>query len=192
MQWLPPTAWRRRRCRRRYRSRGRRMSAAALEGRRDRRRLLNSRAALAPLLSPSSTCRTSRQNESPGFNRGFQGRPMRFDLGVDGPRRSEANLIRPSREALKRRSTREIKPCVGWKRITSSSNARRLLAHRASGDDGDYDVLRLGEVVGRIFKAECSAGWLALDVDLSFRGRRGSNANARLCRNARGANGGIR
>jgi hypothetical protein len=30
---------------------------------------------------------------------------MRLDLGVDGPRRSEANLIRPSREALKRHST---------------------------------------------------------------------------------------
>jgi hypothetical protein len=30
---------------------------------------------------------------------------MRLDLGVDGPRRSQANLIRPSREALKRHST---------------------------------------------------------------------------------------
>jgi hypothetical protein len=30
---------------------------------------------------------------------------MRFDLGVDGPRRSEANLIRPSREGALGHST---------------------------------------------------------------------------------------
>src|SRR5712671_3543431 len=36
---------------------------------------------------PSSTWRRPRQNESPGFNRGFQGRPIRLDLGVDGPSR---------------------------------------------------------------------------------------------------------
>jgi hypothetical protein len=34
---------------------------------------------------------------------------------------------------------------------------RRLLAHRASGNDGDYDVLANGEVVGRIFKMNAAA-----------------------------------
>jgi hypothetical protein len=32
----------------------------------------------------------------------------------------------------------------------------RLLAHQASGNDGDYDVLVDGEVVGRIFKANAA------------------------------------
>ena len=36
---------------------------------------------------------------------------MRLDLGVDGPRRSEANLIRPSRGALKRAPHRNFLGC---------------------------------------------------------------------------------
>jgi hypothetical protein len=32
----------------------------------------------------------------------------------------------------------------------------RLLAHQASGNDDDFDVLANGEVVGRIFKANAA------------------------------------
>jgi hypothetical protein len=49
---------------------------------------------------------------------------MRFDLGVDGPRRSEANLIRPSREGAQAGTPQEFKPwAVPRIRITSPSNA---------------------------------------------------------------------
>ena len=142
------------------------------------------RAALAPLLSPSSTCRTSRQNESPGFNRGFQGRPMRLDLGVDGPRRSQASLIRPSREAaqaaLHRNSNRWA---VQWRRITSSSNAPRPLAPPANGTTTISTCSKMAKLSGASSRPmPCRSALLGC----------GRDANPRLCRNARGGNGGIR
>jgi hypothetical protein len=45
---------------------------------------------------------------------------------------------------------------VRWRRITSSSNAPPPHAPLASGNDGDFDVLAKGEVVGRIFKVNAA------------------------------------
>jgi hypothetical protein len=80
---------------------------------------------------------------------------LRLDLGVDGPRRSEANLIRPSREALKRWSTREIKRGRMEKDYLI---LKRASASRPSGqwNEEDFDVLANGEAVGRIFKANAA------------------------------------
>jgi hypothetical protein len=56
-------------------------------------------------------------------------------------------------------------------------------------NEDDFDVLASGEVVGRIFKVPCSSGWLALDMDAYVRLSRGSNADARLCRDPRRRHG---
>jgi hypothetical protein len=52
--------------------------------------------------------------------------------------------------------------------LKSACRVRLLLAHQASGNDDDYDVLTNGEVVGRIFKANAASvgsPWM-WDVDL--------------------------
>jgi hypothetical protein len=71
---------------------------------------------------------------------------------------------------------------------------KRASASRPSGqwNEEDFDVLANGEVVGRIFKANAAPSGIAVDVDLSLRPPRRSNANARLCRNARGGDGRVR
>jgi hypothetical protein len=75
---------------------------------------------------------------------------------VDGPRRSEANLIRPSREALKRHSTGI--QTVGCPMDKDYLILKHASASRPSGEwnDDDFDVLAHGEVVGRIFKANAA------------------------------------
>ena len=81
---------------------------------------------------------------------------MRLDLGVDGPRRSEANLYRPSREALKRHSTGI--QTVGCPMDKDYFILKRVSLSRPSGqwNEEDYDVLANGEVVGRIFKVNAA------------------------------------
>jgi hypothetical protein len=75
---------------------------------------------------------------------------------VDGPRRSEANLIRPSREALKRHP-QEIQT-VGCPIDKDYLTLKRASGSRPSGQssDDDFDVLANGEVVGRIFKVNAA------------------------------------
>jgi hypothetical protein len=70
---------------------------------------------------------------------------------------------------------------------------KRAVLNRPSGDwnDDDYDVLADGVVVGRIFKANAAPVW-QLDVDARLRASRRPHANARLCRDARGRDGGVR
>jgi hypothetical protein len=71
---------------------------------------------------------------------------------------------------------------------------KRASASRPSGqwNDDDFDVLVDGAVAGRIFKVHAAADWNAVDVDARFRPARGPHADARLCRNARGCDGGVR
>ena len=71
---------------------------------------------------------------------------------------------------------------------------KRASASRPSGEwnDDDYDVLADGAVVGRIFKvhaAPVGAPWM---WTLAFGHHEGPHANARLCGDARGRDGGIR
>jgi hypothetical protein len=70
---------------------------------------------------------------------------------------------------------------------------KRASASRPSGEwsDDDFDVLADGAVVGRIFKANAApvgAPWMWT----SLRSSRRSKPNARLCRDARGRDGGVR
>jgi hypothetical protein len=58
---------------------------------------------------------------------------MRLDLGVDGPRRSEANLIRPSRGALKRAPHRNFLGCPMDKDYLTLNARLGLFARRAHG-----------------------------------------------------------
>jgi hypothetical protein len=80
---------------------------------------------------------------------------MRLDLGVDGPRRSEANLIRPSRGALKRAPHRNFLGCPMDKDYLT---LKRASGSRPSGawSDDDFDVLANGQVVGRIFEVNAA------------------------------------
>jgi len=71
---------------------------------------------------------------------------------------------------------------------------KRASASRTSGQwkEDDFDVLAGGVVVGRIMKAAASpvdAPWL---WTLAFGHQRGSNTDPRLCRHARGRDGGLR
>ena len=70
---------------------------------------------------------------------------------------------------------------------------KRASANRSSGqwNDEDYDVLANGVVVGRIFKAN-AAPVAIVDVDARLRASRRPNTNARLSRDTRGRDGGIR
>ena len=70
---------------------------------------------------------------------------------------------------------------------------RRASAFRPSGEwnDDDYDVLCNGVVVGRIMQGGRRAGGLVVDVDARLRTPRGPHADAWLCRNARGRDGGV-
>jgi hypothetical protein len=69
---------------------------------------------------------------------------------------------------------------------------RLLLAHQASGNDDDFDVLANGEVVGRIFKVNAAPVGSPWIVDLGLRVSPGSRANPRLRCDARGRHGWIR
>jgi hypothetical protein len=71
---------------------------------------------------------------------------------------------------------------------------KRASASRPSGEwnEDDFDVLADGVVVGRILQSERGARRLALDVDVSLRASRRSDADARLCRDTRGRDGRIR
>jgi hypothetical protein len=67
---------------------------------------------------------------------------------------------------------------------------KRASASRSSGEwnDDDFDVLADG-VVGSHLQGQRGGRRLALDVDLSFRAPRRSNADAQLCREPRGRDG---
>jgi hypothetical protein len=87
-----------------------------------------------------------------------------------------------------------------WNRDDSSFNPmpslilKRAAASRSSGEwnDDDFDVLTDGAVVSRDLQGKRRAGGFAVDVDARLRPPRRSNADARLCRDARGGDGGVR